>query len=207
MQKIIINIILLLFTCSNSYSQINSSTSQPNLLPDKENTINSAASSSVLYIGAAAFLYFLNPILIYENKRIYAGITKELSAGFGKMGQHRLALEYSLIFTGNISHHFRLSYKYDLLFDSKIEPSNNLQGTSALSIGGGYFTNFDKQGIFPELTLGYSLRNHKVLIFPHIKIRHTFMFKKQDSDITDISFGIILGIANPFMDIKIRRDN
>lgn len=207
MKKIILNIILLLFTCSNSYSQINSSTSQPISFPDKENTINSAASGSVLYIGAAAFLYFLNPILIYENKRIYAGITKEFSAGFGKLGQHRFAFEYSLIFTGNISHHFRLSYKYDLLFDSKIEPSNNLQGTSALSIGGGYFTNFDKQGIFPELTLGYSLRNHKVLIFPHIKIRHTFMFKKQDSDITDISFGIILGIANPFMDIKIRRDN
>jgi hypothetical protein len=207
MRKIIINIILLLLICSNTYSQINSSTGQSNSLPDKENTINSAASSSVLYIGAAAFLYFLNPILIYENKRIYAGITKELSVGFGKMGQHRFAFEYSLIFTGNISHHFRLSYKYDLLFDSKIEPSNNLQGTSALSIGGGYFTNFDKQGIFPELTLGYSLRNQKLLIFPHIKIRHTFMFRKQDSDITDISFGIILGIANPFMDIKIRRDN
>ena len=32
------------------------------------------------------------------------------------------------------------------------------------------------------------------------------MFRKQDSDITDISFGIILGFANPFIDVKIKRD-
>ncbi len=207
MKKIIINIILLLFICSNSYSQINSSTSQPISLPDKENTLNSPTSTSAIYIGAVVFLYLLNPIILYENKKVYAGITKELSVGFGKFGEHRFAFEYSFVFAGNISHHLRLSYKYDLLLDSKIEPSHNLQGTGVLSMGAGYFTNFDKQGIFPELTFGYSLRNHKLLIFPHIKIRHTFMFRKQDSDITDISFGIILGIANPFMDIKIRRDN
>jgi hypothetical protein len=207
MQKIIINIILLLLTCGNINSQVNSSTSQPNSLPDKENISTSATSSSGLYIGALAFLYLLNPIVLYEDKKFYAGITKELSVGFGKLGQHRFAFEYSFIFSGNISNHIRLSYKYDLLLKDKIEPSNNLQGTSALAIGGGYFTNFDKQGIFPELTFGYSLRNHKLLIFPHIKIRHTFMFKKQDTDNTDISFGIILGIANPFIDVKIRRDN
>jgi len=51
-----------------------------------------------------------------------------------------------------------------------------LQGTGVVSLGAGYFTNFSKQGLFPELTYGYSLRNHKILIFPHIKIRHAFMF-------------------------------
>jgi hypothetical protein len=134
-------------------------------------------------------------------------ITKEMSVGFGKLGTNRFAFEYSFIFAGNISHHLRFSYKYDLLLKEKIEPSHSLQGTGVLTPGAGYFTNFDKQGFFPELAYGYALRNHKILIYPHIKIRHTFMFKKGDSDITDISFGIIFGFANPFIDVKIKRHN
>ena len=207
MQKIIINIILLLFISCNTYSQNNSLINKSILLNDKENIKTSETSIIPLSIGIVAFFYLVNPIFIYENKKIYAGITKELSVGFGKLGEHRLAFEYSFVFTGNISHHLRFSYKYDLLFKEKIEPSHNLQGTSVLSLGAGYFTNFNKQGVFPELTFGYSLRNHKILIFPHIKLRHTFMLRKQDSDITDISFGVILGIANPFIDVKIKRDN
>jgi len=158
-------------------------------------------------IGVASILYFINPIILYEDEKIYAGLTKELSIGYGKFGEHRLAFEYSFVFTGNISHHLRFSYKYDLLLKDNIKPSNTLQTTSVLSLGGGYFTNFNKQGVFPELTYGYSVRNHKLLIFPHVKIRHTFMFKKEDTDITDISFGVILGIANPFIDVKIRRND
>ena len=206
MHKIIINIILLMITCCNTYSQTNPLTDKLILIPDKQNITTLETSSSSLYVGAGALLYFLNPIVIYENKRFYAGITKELSVGYGKLGQHRFAFEYSFIFSGNISHHVRFSYKYDLLLNDKIEPSHNLQGTGVVSLGAGFFTNFDKSGVFPELTFGYSLRNHKLLIYPHIKIRHTFMFHKIDSDITDISFGIILGLANPFNDVNIRRE-
>ena len=203
--KIITTIILLLLTCSNIYSQTIPSISQYVSLPDKENATSPAISYTALSIGIGAFIYLINPILLYDNKKIYAGITKELSVGFGKLGEHRFAFEYSFVFTGNISHHTRLSYKYDLLLKGDIEPSHNLQGTAVLTPGAGYFTDFSKQGIFPELTFGYSLRNHKLLIYPHIKIRHTFMFRKQDTDITDISFGIILGIANPFIDVDIKR--
>jgi hypothetical protein len=32
------------------------------------------------------------------------------------------------------------------------------------------------------------------------------MFKKDKSDITDFSFGIIFGIANPFSDVKIKNE-
>ncbi|MGH2574822.1 MAG: hypothetical protein ACRDFC_03875 [Ignavibacteria bacterium] len=81
-----------------------------------------------------------------------------------------------------------------------------LQTTEVISIGAGYFTNFDKKGFFPELSYGYSIRNHKLLIYPHIKFRHTFM-KKDIPDISDLSFGIIFGIANPFIDVKIRREH
>lgn len=189
-----------MFTCGSNYSQY------PGYLNSiNKNTTASSVSFTTLSIGAGSFLYLLNPIVLYENKRIYAGLTKELSVGFGKLGINRFAVEYSFIFAGNISHHLRFSYKYDLLLKKKIEPSHTLQGTGVLSPGAGYFTNFDKQGFFPELTFGYSLRNHRILIYPHIKIRHTFMFKKQDSDITDISFGVIFGFSNPFMDVKIKR--
>jgi hypothetical protein len=205
--KTIITVILFSLICCNICSQQNISDRQPVLLLNKENSTTSTSSFTAVSIGLGAVIYFINPIVLYENKKIYAGITKELSVGFGNFGEHRFAFEYSFVFTGNISHHLRFSYKYDLLLKQNIEPSHTLQGTGVLSFGGGYFTNFNKQGFFPELTCGYSLRNHKILIYPHIKIRHTFMLRKQDSDITDISFGIILGFANPFIDVNIKRHN
>jgi hypothetical protein len=180
-----------------------------NFSPNENLSFKKTTSSPLLpiSIGIGAILYVINPIVLYENKRIYAGITKEISIGFGKLGEHRIAGEYSLIFAGNISHHIRFSYKYDILLKRGIKPSNMLQGTSVLSVGTGYFTNFDKSGIFPEISYGYALRNDKILFYPHIKIRHTFMFKKVDADITDISFGLMIGFANPFIDVKIRREN
>lgn len=165
----------------------------------------SAISVLPISIGIAAVLYLINPILVYEDKKLYAGFTKEISVGWGKFGEHRTAFEYSLIVGGNIRHFIRFSYKYDYLLNSDIQPSHNLQGTGVLSFGAGYFTDFDGSGLFPEITWGYSLRNHKLLFYPHIKLRHTFMLKKGKSDITDISFGMIIGIANPFIDVPIRR--
>ncbi len=201
--KNIIKIFLLLLCYSSVYSQngINQQIYTPT-----NNNVTSPAPFTKISIGIASILYLINPIILYEDEKIYAGLTKELSVGFGKLGEHRVAFEYSFVFTGNISHHLRFSYKYDLLMKDNIKPSNTLQSTSVLSFGGGYFSNFNKQGLFPELTYGYSIRNHKLLIFPHVKIRHTFMFGKEDTDITDISFGVILGIANPFVDVKIRRN-
>jgi hypothetical protein len=157
-------------------------------------------------IAAAAVFYVINPILLYENKKLFAGFTKEFSIGFGKMGQHRFGAEYSFILGGNIKHHLRFSYKYDVLLKENIKPSHIFQGTGVISIGAGYFTDFHGPGIFPEITYGYSIRNHKLLFYPHVKLRYTFMFGKGNSDKTDFSFGIIFGIANPFMDVKIRRE-
>jgi len=166
-------------------------------------------SSSSLYpvsIAAAIGLYLLNPIVIYDNKRMFMGITKEVSVGFGYFGEHRLGIEYSFIVSGQIRHHLRAGYKYDILLADNLKPSNTLQGTGVLSPGAGYFSDFDKQGAFGEITIGYSLRNHKLLIYPHVKLRHTFMFKSDNTDITDLSFGFMVGIANPFIDMKIRRN-
>lgn len=204
--KTIIIILVLLLPFRYIYSQSNIVENRPLMLQNEGGKNTSAGPFTTVSIGVGTIIYLINPILLYEDKKVYAGITKELSVGFGNFGEHRAAFEYSFIFTGNISHHIRFSYKYDMLLKSKIEPSHVLQGTPVVSLGAGYFTNFTKHGAFPEVTFGYSLRNHKLLIYPHIKIRHTFMFKSGDSDITDLSFGIILGWANPFIDVNIKRD-
>ncbi len=164
-----------------------------------------ASSVLPLSIGVLAVVYLLNPMVEYTDRKVYAGLTKEFSIGFGKLGEHRTAIEYSMVFSGSIRHYLRFSYKYDILLESGIEPSHMLQGTGVVSVGGGYFTDFDGNGVFPEITYGYSIRNHKLLFYPHIKLRHTFMFSKDKPDITDLSFGIILGIANPFIDVDIKR--
>lgn len=156
-------------------------------------------------IGVASFFYLLNPIILYENDKIALGITKEISVGFGNTGEHRFAFEYSYIFRENYSSHFRLSYKYDYFLTSSIKPSHILQGTGVLSLGAGYFNGITYHGIFPEITYGYSIRNHKLLIYPHTKLRFTYIFEKGKSNITDFSFGVMVGFANPFIDKKIRR--
>jgi len=170
--------------------------------------IKKTKSVSSLYpvsLAAAIGLYFINPIVVYDNKRLFMGITKEASIGFGYFGEYRLSIEYSFIVSGQIRHHFRTGFKYDILLKDNIQPSNSMQGTGVVSPGAGYFTDFDKNGVFAETSIGYSLRNHKLLIYPHVKLRHTFMFESDKTDITDLSFGFIVGIANPFIDMKIRR--
>jgi hypothetical protein len=129
---------------------------------------------------------------------------KEISLGFGYFGEYRIGVGYSIIFRESKRNHLRLSLKYDILLKD-IEPSNMLQGTSVLSIGGGYFTDFDGYGFFPELSYGYSIRNDKFLFYPHLKLRYTIMTEKYKSNIADFSFGILIGFANPFIDLKIRK--
>ena len=169
--------------------------------------LTSGSSFFPVSIAAASIFYIINPIILYENKKLFAGITKEFSIGFGKLGEHRFGAEYSFILGGNVKHHLRFSYKYDMLLKDNIKPSHMFQGTSVISLGAGYFTDYNGKGIFPEVTYGYSIRNHKLLFYPHVKLRYTYMFGKDKINKTDISFGIIFGIANPFIDVNIRRDN
>jgi hypothetical protein len=155
-------------------------------------------------IGLISLFYVINPIIQYGDKKISAGLTKEFSVGFGSFGEHRAAIEYSYIFRSVVRNSLKLSYKYDILLKD-IEPSNTLQTSGVVSIGAGYFTNFEDKGFFPEISYGYSIRNHKLLIYPHIKFRQIFVLDKEKTNITDLSFGVMFGIANPFIDVKIRR--
>jgi hypothetical protein len=156
-------------------------------------------------IGVTIFLYLLNPTIMYENDKIGLGFTKELSVGFGDFGEHRIAIEPALIFREEEKYIIRFGYKYDFLMRSFLKPSNLLQGTSVISPGVNYYTDFSRSGISPEIAYGYSFRNDKLNIFPYFKLRYTYVFEKGKSNVFDFSTGLMIGIANPFIDRKIRR--
>ncbi|HEX2788065.1 MAG TPA: hypothetical protein VHP32_09185 [Ignavibacteria bacterium] len=214
--KILIALLFILLIHNTSYSQyLDSSeynvpsyslkdfTSSKFLKPG--NTEINPALPAAIWLWSA--IYFFNPIVTFQNGGANVGLTKEISLGFGYFGEYRIGAEYSLIFKGNQKNQLRLSAKYDYLLKDSIQPSNMLQGTTVLSLGGGYFTDFTDSGIFPEASFGYSIRNDKFLFYPHIKARYTFVNHGSGTNFFDLSAGIIIGFANPFIDLKIRRND
>lgn len=165
----------------------------------------SSASTLPLALGVVSFLYLFNPIVLLENDKIAGGLTKELSVGFGKFGEYRTTFEYSFLFRADLKSHLRAGLKYDILLKENIKPSNYLQGTPVISVGADYFTDLSHSGVSPEISYGYSIRNNKLLFYPSVKIRYTYVPK--GSNIIDFSLGIVLGIANPFIDTKIRSED
>lgn len=220
MSKVIKNIfliLLILVTISvQSYSQSQSTDSsvvflnnhQSEELHHKTDIQDSPAfkkenSTLPLAIGVLVFLYLLNPMLLFEDGAA-VGMTKELSLGFGDFGEYRLGAEYSFIFRSNNKSQLRFSGNYDFILDD-LQPSNMLQTSTVLSLGGGFFTDFDANGYFAQSTYGFSIRNDKLLIYPHLKARYTLIPGEERNNMFDLSFGIIIGFANPFIDLKIRR--
>jgi len=155
-------------------------------------------------LGVAGFFYLFNPIVLLEDDKIALGITKEVSLGFGNFGENRVSFEYSYIFRESGSSQLRLGFKRDLIL-SDILPSHQLQASTVFTTGASAFYDFEGWGVSPEVAFGFSLRNDKLLIYPHVKGRYTYTFNELKSNIIDFSFGIIIGFANPFSELKIRR--
>ncbi len=164
-----------------------------------------SSSTLPIALGVVSFLYLFNPIVLLENDKIAGGLTKELSLGFGNFGEYRATFEYSFLFRADLKSHLRTGLKYDILLKKSIKPSNYLQGTPVISVGADYFTDLTHSGVSPEISYGYSLRNNKLLFYPSLKIRYTYVPK--GSNIIDFSLGIVLGFANPFIDSKIRSED
>ena len=173
-----------------------------NLIPNE--FLSAENSSLAIGFGLATFIYLLNPVVLFQNDKIGGGLTKEFSVGFGYFGEHRLSGEYSYIFRQSESSMLRFGYKYDILLKDKLKPSNLLQGTSVVSLGTSYYYDFRHHGISGDVCYGYSIRNDKFLVYPHLKLRYTEVL--EGSDIIDFSFGVMIGIANPFIDLHIRRN-
>ncbi|MBI5402940.1 MAG: hypothetical protein HY959_06040 [Ignavibacteriae bacterium] len=142
----------------------------------------------------------INPMLVYENKKVNFGLTKEASVlfpfiRFSKFGTVcRVGAEYSYIFRDERNHHLRSFFSVEI----PLEAEDFVALTTG--IGGGYFTDFKKSGAFPQVTLGGLLFfDQKFSVNPYIKLRHTFMFDRSQSDVTDLSLGIGI-IYMPFFD-------
>lgn len=125
----------------------------------------------------------INPMLVIEDKKVFFGLTKEISVG--KFPYGRLAFEYSYIFRSYNQNHLRLSYNYDIIL-----AAGDFVGFIATP-GAGYFTDTKNQGWFVHGSVGAILGPGEPLVFmPYLRYRHTFITEKTKSDINDISLGV-----------------
>ncbi|HPS64827.1 MAG TPA: hypothetical protein PK447_04560, partial [Ignavibacteria bacterium] len=139
MKKLRILTVLLLLTVS-SYGQVNvKSYSIRDSVGMQDTVIRRTAGNptKVFVYSLAAFLYLLNPDILYENNKIALGITKEVSVGFGYFGENRITLEYSVIFRSIDKGALRAGFSKDFLL-SNLQPSNNIQTSAAVSPGISY---------------------------------------------------------------------
>lgn len=153
------------------------------------NSLNDRTESGFSFNTAKtlALLFPFNPIFLIENKKFYVGITKEIS--LGKFPYGRLAAEYSLIFRKTHLNQLRFSYNFDI----PLETSDF--AVFMLSLGGGYFTDFSKEGYFPQASLNLIIPFDNVLgISTYLKFRNTFVNEESESDIFDFSLGLAVVI-------------
>ena len=144
-------------------------------------------SEGELWSGVIAF-WPLNPMLVYENKKIYFGLTKEISIGF--LYRFKFSLEYSYIFRDANNNHLRSSLNYI------IPLSTSDFAIISTSLGAGYFTDTKKSGLFPQGSFELILAPADYLAISfYMKLRHTitvgtFNSGNNKSNITDFSLGI-----------------
>lgn len=149
------------------------------------------AADPAVFIGAMVILV-ATPTVIYENKKVYFGLSRELSLLFGKTGEIRISAEYSFIFRRELKHQFRAVLKYDFL--SKLDKGDWFDERNYLSVGCGYFADEEGIGIPAEVSGGFRIGGDgNYFLYPYIKLRHTFMTRKGKPDNTDFSLGMAIG--------------
>lgn len=168
------------FSLYDSPSSSNSLTSfdlsSPNSSPYKKADI-----STPLFV-TAIIAVFINPILVFEDKKVFWGLTKEISLAFYPYG--RLNFEYSFLFRTFNKNHLRLSYNYDF-----IEHSRSDWVMYRTSAGAGFFTDTKHTGAFIQASPGFFIAAPFFVFDLYLKYRYTHIFDKNKSDIHDISLG------------------
>jgi hypothetical protein len=134
----------------------------------------------------------LNPMLVVENEKAYFALTKEAALGFpfiqlgpkkGTIG--KIGFEYSYVFRSERSDHLRAFFD----FCYPLEAGDF--AAVLISVGGGYFTDTKKAGLFPQVSMGILAPFSKGFALDlYIKGRETFMLKKEESNIFDLSMGV-----------------
>ncbi|MEO8514265.1 MAG: hypothetical protein ABI543_11935 [Ignavibacteria bacterium] len=185
MRKIFFAVLMIFaFTCSTLFAQL----SKFELKIDTKNSEFTHLKPFKLSSKADAPTYFylaaiINPMLVIEDKKVFFGLTKEIS--FGKFPYGRIAFEYSYIFRSYNTSHLRLSYNFDFVFDG---------GDFVVFIatpGAGYFTDTKNEGWFLHASVGAIMATSDHFgISPYLRYRHTFIKDKLKSDINDISLGV-----------------
>ena len=159
-----------------------SAQTQNSFLPELKLNDKQKQAESLSFSEIALVLFPFNPILMIDNDKFYAGITKEISLGFIPYG--RISAEYSLVFRETHLNQLRFSYNYDFLLEA---------GDFAaflLTAGGGYFTDFDKTGYFPQASLAILFPiTDDIATNPYIKFRYAFV-NDNKGDVYDLSFGL-----------------
>lgn len=137
-----------------------------------------------VHIYALGLLALISPMAVFEDKKVFFALTKEIS--IGKFPYGRLAFEYSYVFRNYNKSHFRISYNYDIV----------LEAGDFIAIlatpGAGYFTDTKNKGWFIHGAAGIVLGGEPISFYPYLRYRHTFIHDKLKSDINDISLGCSL---------------
>ncbi len=183
-KNIVAVLVILLLTGNSLFAQINTL----KLKNDTKNSEFTALKPFKLSSKADAPTYFyiaaiINPMLVIEDKKVFFGLTKEVS--FGKFPYGRIAFEYSYIFRSYNTSHLRLSYNYDFVLET------GSFGGFIATPGVGYFTDTKNNGWFIHASFGAILAtSDHFAISPYLRYRHTFIKDKLKSDINDISLGV-----------------
>lgn len=191
--KFSILLLLMFFVQNHAFSQtLTLRGSKETTLKTKSNYFNKTrtADNAYLFIGALVILA-ATPTVVIENKKVYFGLSRELSLVFGKTGEFRVSAEYSFIFRRNLKHQFRAMLKYDIL--SELHRGSWIDDRSYYSFGAGYFADEEGIGVPAEISAGYRIGEDTYYLYPYAKLRHTFMTRKIKPDNTDISVGLAIG--------------
>ncbi|MBZ0202004.1 MAG: hypothetical protein K8I03_03200 [Ignavibacteria bacterium] len=181
MKRSVLALFLILLVCISSGSQS---------LDLKLKESKKLSTRSISKTGPPLYFYamaIINPMLVIEDKKVFFGLTKEIS--IGKFPYGRVAFEYSYIFRSYNTSHFRFSYNYDIILQA---------GDFAAFIatpGAGYFTDTKNKGWFLHGSFGVILPLGNFVGFsPYFRYRNTFIKDKTKSDINDVSLGVSLMI-------------
>lgn len=153
-------------------------------------TALSDKTGELIFTGAIVILV-ATPTLILENKKVYFGLSRELSLAFGKDAEFRVSAEYTFVFRRNLKHQFRTAVKYDIL--AELDRGEWFSTREYISIGAGYFLDEEGIGIPAEISAGIRVDEENWYLYPYAKLRHTFMTRKIKPDNSDISIGMGIG--------------
>lgn len=183
MRKILL--LSLIFICTGYlYSQnFKFSGLEQKIKNEYKQIIPSEKSETELY-KPIMLLWPLNPSIVVENKKAYFALTKEISVilprALGKIG-----FEYSYVFREERNNHLRVFADYFY----PIEAGDF--AAVLVNIGGGYFTDTKKNGLFPQISVSIlAPMSDYFAINLYAKARETFMLNKEEANIFDGSFGV-----------------